>query len=249
MAVQQGAAQGAAADIPRVLVVEDDFHTAGVIRRCLVRAGFAVELSTSGLEALRWVEAAWPDLVVLNPRLPGDGGTAFQRLRACADVPVVMVSPLADEHERTWGLQMGADDFVPNPLSLDELVARVRSVLRRVRAFAEPEPGGLLVAGSLELDEATRRVRVRGAWQALTALEFRLLHFLTSHPCQVFRREQLLEQVWGYTIGDMSTVTVHVRRLREKIEADAAHPRFIVTVWGVGYRLDPSGGRGDRRHG
>jgi DNA-binding response OmpR family regulator len=192
-----------------------------------------------------WVERSWPDLVVLDPRLPGDDGFAFQRLRACSDVPVVMISPRGDEHERTWGLTLGADDFVPNPVSPEELVARVRSVLRRVgRAPAlvvvdieSPDP--------FQFDVVGRRVCVHGTWTALTALEFRLLAFLTGHPTQAFSREELLERVWGYTVGNLSTVTVHVRRLREKIEPDPAHPVFLVTVWGVGYRVDPSGGDAD----
>lgn len=243
MAVQQGANLSSAAS-PRVLVVESDTQTAAMARRCLERAGYTVEVTTSASQTLRWLQTWPPDLVVLDPRLPGEQRLSFERLRTCTDVPVVMISPLADEHERTWGLQLGADDYVPSPLCAEELVARVGSVLRRARPAPDRPTEGAAPA-AVVLDSAGRRVRVAGAWVALTSLEFRLLSFLTCHPGQAFRREELLEAVWGYAIGDQSTVTVHVRRLREKIEPDPAHPVFIVTLWGVGYRFDPSGGRGD----
>ncbi|MGI9033549.1 MAG: response regulator transcription factor [Acidimicrobiales bacterium] len=247
MAVQQRAHVLSAAG-SRVLVVESDAQTAAMARCCLERAGFSVEVSTSGPQALGWLERSWPELVVLDPRLPGEEHLSFQRLRACSDVPVVMISPLADNHERTWGLQLGADDYVPSPLCADELVARVRSVLRRVPPLAHLVTAEPMAPARLELDDASRRARVGDAWIALTTIEFRLLAFLASHPAQAFRREELLEAVWGYTVGDGSTVTVHVRRLREKVEPDPAHPVFIVTLWGVGYRFDPSGGADDGSH-
>jgi len=192
-------------------------------------------------EAMVWVEASWPDLVVLDPHLPSEGGTALEQVRARADVPVVMISPRGDAHERAWGLRLGADDFVPNPVLPEELVARVVSVLRRAGKDPVALIGGECLREPMALDPQGRRVRVLGTWVALTALEFRLLAFLAAHPAQPFPREVLLEQVWGYTVGNLSTVTVHVRRLREKIEPDPAQPAFLVTVWGVGYRLDPSG--------
>ena len=245
MAVQQGAAQDSGAVAPRLLVVESDAQTVAMARRCLVRAGFSVEVSTCMTQAMAWVERSWPDLVVLDPRLPGDDGLALQRLRARSDVPVVMISPRGDEHERSWGLTLGADDFVPTPVSPEELVARVRSVLRR----ASRAPTLVAVESErcdpLAFDVVGRRVCVLGTWTALTALEFRLLTFLAGHASQAFSREELLERVWGYTVGNLSTVTVHVRRLREKIEPDPAQPVFLVTVWGVGYRVDLSG-RGGR---
>ena len=231
--------------VPRVLVVESDAQTAAMAHGCLRRAGFAVQVSSSQGQAMSWVERSWPDLVVLDASLPGEDGLVFPRLRARTDVPVVMISPRGDEHERAWGLQQGADDFIPNPVWPDELVARVRGVLRRVRP-ASPLVEVRLPTRPLFLDPATRRVKVSGAWHTLTSIEFRLLEFLARFPDQTFRREELLEHVWGYTIGDVSTVTVHVRRLREKIEPDPAHPGFIVTVWGSGYRFDPSGDLGNR---
>lgn len=139
---------------------------------------------------------------MLDPRLPGGARFSFQRLRACSDVPVVMISPLADDQERTWGLQLGADDYVPSPLCADELVARVRSVLRRVRPLPHPDTVDPMTPARLELDDASRRVRVGDAWIALTAIEFRLFAFLAAHPAHAFRREELLEAVWGYTVGD-----------------------------------------------
>ncbi len=241
MAVQQSAAPDSGTAAPRLLVVESDAQIAAMAHRCLARAGFSVEVCSCIAQAMVWVERSWPDLVVLDPRLPGDDGFAFQRLRDCSDVPVVMISPRGDEHERTWGLTLGADDFVPNPVSPEELVARVRSVLRRVSrapALVAVETGS---PDPFQFDVVGRRVCILGTWMALTALEFRLLAFLTSHPTQAFSREELLERVWGYTVGNLSTVTVHVRRLREKIEPDPAHPVFLVTVWGVGYRVDLSG--------
>jgi len=244
MAVQQGAAEPPVTAAPRVLVAQSDAPTAAMAQRCLLRGGFSVEVTTSMAQAMVWVESSWPDLIVLDPHLPVDGTTAFQRVRAGAHVPVVMISPRGDAHERAWGLSLGADDFVPNPVSPDELVARVCSVLRRVGK--EPAPGDRNSPVRLGFDAAGRRVRVLGTWVALTALEFRLLAFLAAHPTQAYTREDLLEQVWGYTVGNLSTVTVHVRRLREKIEPDPAQPAFLVTVWGVGYRLDPSGGGVDQ---
>ncbi len=228
----------------RVLVIESDGPTAQMARRCLTRAGFAVEVSPSAVQAMDWIESSWADLVVLDPRLPGDDGLAFQRLKACSDVPVVMMSPRGDEHERTWGLRLGADDFVPSPVAPDELVARVHSVLRRTRAALAPAPVATDPSHALAFDIGGRRVRVDGVWVALTALEFRLLAFLAGHATRTFSREELLERVWGYTVGNLSTVTVHVRRLREKIEPDPAHPVLLVTVWGAGYRLDRSGRTG-----
>lgn len=244
MTVQRKAHAPSPAD--RVLVVESDASTATMARRGLERGGFCVEVSTSARQALDWLKRSWPELVVLNPRLPGGEHLSFERLRACSDVPVVMIGPLADNYERTWGLQLGADDYVPSPLCADELVARVRSVLRRARPLSRLVTAD--AAAPLELDDCSRRVRVGDNWTALTTIEFRLLAFLTLHPAQAFRREELLEAVWGYTVGDLSTVTVHVRRLREKIERDPAHPVFIVTLWGVGYRFDPSGGADDGSH-
>jgi DNA-binding response OmpR family regulator len=228
---------------PRVLLVEDDPTVAEVVARYLERDGFAVETVVDGNDAIDRVTDAAPDLMILDLMLPGlDGLEVFRRVRSFAPVPVIMLTARGDEHDRVMGLELGADDYVGKPFSPRELTARVKSVLRRAEgsSLATP-PGGakILSASGLEVDVAARDVRVDGKLAPLTAREFDLLVFLMQHPHQVFRREELLEHVWGYTFGDTSTVTVHVRRLREKIEADPGSPARIQTVWGVGYRFEP----------
>jgi DNA-binding response OmpR family regulator len=227
----------------RVLVVDDDPTVSDVVRRYLERAGLAVSHAADGQEALDAYDAQPPDLVVLDLMLPGiDGLEICRRLRARdGEVPVVMLTALGEEADRVVGLEVGADDYVTKPFSPRELVLRVQSVLRR--AAARPAPvGEVLTDGALAVDLARRIARLADRELALTVREFDLLVFLMRHPGRVFRREELLETVWGWTFGDQSTVTVHVRRLREKVEADPAHPRRIVTVWGVGYRYEVDGG-------
>ena len=231
----------------RVLVVDDDATVADVVRRYLERDGYAVQLAADGETALALAAEHRPDLVVLDLMLPGiDGLEVCRRLRATSDVPVVMLTALGEESDRVVGLQLGADDYVTKPFSPRELALRVASVLRRARAEpAEPAGPAVLRDGDLEVDAAGRRALRGGAELALTARELDLLVFLLRHPGQAFDRAFLLEHVWGWTFGDHSTVTVHVRRLREKIEDDPASPRRIATVWGVGYRYDPVGARVD----
>jgi DNA-binding response OmpR family regulator len=225
----------------RILVVDDDATVAEVVTRYLQREGHAVESVGDGHLALQRAAAQPPDLVVLDVMLPGiDGLEVCRRLRAMAPVAVIMLTARGEETDRITGLDRGADDYVTKPFSPRELTARVRSVLRRARAPLATESGGPLHAGDLEIDLPAHEVRLGGEVVSLTAREFELLVFLMRHPRQVFRREQLLEDVWGYTYGDTSTVTVHVRRLREKVEVDPAHPRLVQTVWGVGYRFDPA---------
>jgi len=224
----------------RVLVVDDDATVAEVVTRYLQREGYSVESVGDGQLALERAAADPPDLVVLDIMLPGiDGLEVCRRMRAMAPVAVIMLTARGDETDRVAGLDLGADDYVTKPFSPRELTARVRSVLRRVRAPSTVETGAPLSAGDLHVDLQAHEVRVRGSIVSLTAREFELLVFLMRHPRQVFRREQLLEDVWGYTYGDTSTVTVHVRRLREKVEVDPARPELVQTVWGVGYRFDP----------
>jgi DNA-binding response OmpR family regulator len=223
----------------RVLVVDDDSTVSDVVRRYLERAGFAVTLAADGHAALRAYEAERPDLVVLDLMLPGiDGLEVARRLRARPDeVPIVMLTALGEEADRVLGLQLGADDYVTKPFSPRELVLRVQSVLRRAGSRS-PAPPETLTDGDLEVDLARRVARRAGRELALTVREFDLLVFLMRHPGRAFKRSELLEQVWGWTFGDQSTVTVHMRRLREKIEEDPADPKRIVTVWGVGYRWE-----------
>jgi DNA-binding response OmpR family regulator len=227
---------------PRILVVEDDPTVAEVVARYLERDGFDVEAVEDGISALDKVAADPPDLMILDLMLPGlDGLEVFRRVRSFAPVPVIMLTARGDEHDRVMGLELGADDYVGKPFSPRELTARVKSVLRRAEGGSSVSAGAgqMLAASGLEIDLSSRDVRVAGQPVSLTVREFDLLVFLMQHPHQVFRREELLEHVWGYTFGDTSTVTVHVRRLREKIEADPSSPTRIQTVWGVGYRFQP----------
>jgi DNA-binding response OmpR family regulator len=224
-----------------VLVVEDDRTVAEVVTRYLEREGFAVESVGDGNEALARADAHLPDLVVLDIMLPGlDGLEVCRRLRSRAPIPVVMLTARGSEEDRVLGLELGADDYVSKPFSPRELTARVKAVLRRAGSpLGEVDSAGTLEFDGLQIDLGAREARVRGELATLTAREFELLAFLVGRPRQVFRRDELLEHVWGYTYGDTSTVTVHIRRLREKIEDDPSTPRRITTVWGVGYRFDP----------
>ena len=225
----------------RVLVVDDDATVSDVVRRYLERAGYAVTLAADGNAALAAYQRDQPDLVVLDLMLPGvDGLEVCRRLRTRDDgVPIIMLTALGTESDRVLGLELGADDYVTKPFSPRELVLRVQSVLRRTTAPAPAPDASLLVDGALVVDPARRVARLSGAPLALTIREFDLLVFLMRNPGRAFRRTELLEAVWGWTFGDHSTITVHVRRLREKVEADPAQPRRIVTVWGVGYRYEP----------
>jgi DNA-binding response OmpR family regulator len=229
----------------RVLVVDDDPTVAEVVARYLERDGFVVETSRDGRDALQRALADLPDLVVLDLMLPGlDGLQVCRRLRALAPVPVIMLTARGEESDRVIGLELGADDYVAKPFSPKELAARVRAVLRRARGPLAPPPSGqplVLVDGDLRVDVAAHEVRRGGDVVPLTAREFELRVFLMRHPRTAFRREDLLQQVWGTKYGDTSTITVHVRRLREKIEVDAAAPLRIATVWGVGYRWEGVG--------
>ncbi|MFJ5219904.1 response regulator transcription factor [Streptomyces sp. NPDC088354] len=233
----------------RVLVVDDDPTVAEVVTGYLVRAGFTVDRAADGHAALAVAAAARPDLVVLDLMLPGlDGLEVCRRIRAeHGEVPVVMLTARGDEDDRILGLEVGADDYVTKPFSPRELVLRVGSVLRRAGTRREaasgtdtgPGTGALLRSGPLTLDPAARRATRDGIELALTMREFELMAFFLQHPGRVLGREELMHRVWGWEFGDLSTVTVHVRRLREKIEDDPARPRLISTVWGVGYRFDP----------
>jgi DNA-binding response OmpR family regulator len=225
----------------RVLIVEDDPTVADVVTRYLEREGFAVESVADGRDAVARADAHLPDIVVLDIMLPGlDGLEVCRRLRARAPIPVVMLTARGSEEDRVLGLDLGADDYVSKPFSPRELTARVKAVLRRAGSqLDELDRGGSIEYDSLVIDLGAREARVRGELVTLTAREFELLAFLARRPRQVFRRDELLERVWGYTYGDTSTVTVHIRRLREKIEDDPSTPRRITTVWGVGYRFDP----------
>lgn len=221
----------------RILVVDDDPTVSEVVCSYLRSAGFIVEGASDGLSAVELAKRSHPDLVVLDRMLPGiDGLEVCRRIRAERAVPVIMLTALREEDDRIDGLEAGADDYLAKPFSPRELVLRVQSVLRR--SLAEFAPESTLDVGDFHLDVSSRRVTQHGSPLSLTIREFDLLAFLLKHPRQVFSREELLRAVWGWEFGDLSTVTVHVRRLREKIEHDAAHPNLLSTVWGVGYRFD-----------
>ncbi|NEM90975.1 response regulator transcription factor [Galbitalea soli] len=221
----------------RVLLVEDDATVAEVAASYLRAAGLLVTQATDGFAALRLLEQTPPDLIVLDRMLPGiDGVEVCRRVRAQGATPVILLTALGSEDDRIAGLEAGADDYLVKPFSPRELVLRVQSVLRRsITAFT---PEAAVTLGPFRLDPSARTASKNGAPLALTGREFELLEFFLKHPDQTFGRPELLAAVWGWTVGDLSTVTVHVRRLREKIEADLATPRHIATVWGVGYRFD-----------
>lgn len=230
----------------RVLVVDDDPTVAEVVTGYLLRAGYAVDRAADGHQALARAEAGRPDLVVLDLMLPGiDGLEVCRRLRGAGPGPgpaVVMLTAKGEESDRILGLELGADDYVTKPFSPRELVLRIQSVLRRHAAPPAPDAALPLRAGDLTLDPQARRA-FRGMRELpLTLREFDLLTFFARNPGTAFGREELMQQVWGWDFGDLSTVTVHVRRLREKVEDDPAAPKLISTVWGVGYRFDPAGG-------
>jgi two-component system response regulator ResD len=225
----------------RVLVVEDDPTVREVVERYLEREGIVVDAVSDGLAALEHAESCWPDLVVLDLMLPGlDGLEVCRRLRAHAPVPVIMLTARGDEDDRVMGLELGADDYIAKPFSPRELTLRVQAVLRRASGSLHAvQDQTRIIVGDLNIDVRGHDVFRAGEQISLTVREFDLLVYFASHPREVFRREELLETVWGFTYGDTATVTVHVRRLREKIEAEPAAPIHLTTVWGVGYRWDP----------
>lgn len=221
-----------------ILVVDDEATIREVVRRYLERDGFVVREAGDTYAALDVIEEAPPDLIVLDLMLPGlDGLSLTRQLRQRLHIPIIMLTAKGATGDRIQGLEIGADDYVVKPFSPQELVSRVRAVLRRTGEPAPPAQA--LEIGGLRIDPAARAVSGRGRTIALTAKEFDLLWFLARHPRQVFTRSQLLDNVWGREYyGDPSTVTVHIRRLREKIEVDPSQPRHILTVWGVGYRFE-----------
>ena len=227
-----------------ILVVDDEASVVEVVTLYLKREGFRVRQARTGREALHSLAERKPALVVLDLMLPEvDGLEILRQLRAdrTGGIPVIMLTARGQEVDRVYGLEMGADDYLTKPFSPIELVARVKAVLRRVRGVAGGQrEEARLSYGELEIDPVTHTLTVRGGPVELTATEFNLLWFMMSHPRQVFSRTQLLEKVWGFSdYVDPSTVTVHIRRLREKIERDPAGPQYLVTIWGVGYKFEP----------
>jgi DNA-binding response OmpR family regulator len=222
-----------------VLVVDDEPIVRDVVVRYLERDGFETLVAADGDVARALIEEREPSLVVLDVMLPGTDGLSLCRwIRGRSGLPVILLTARGEEADRIVGLELGADDYVTKPFSPRELAARVRTVLRRSDGNATPRQ--TIAFGEIELDGASREARRGDSLLQLTAKEFELLWFLASHPRHVFSRDQLMARVWGYESAvDTGTVTVHVRRLREKIEPDPGKPRHLRTVWGVGYRLDP----------
>jgi DNA-binding response OmpR family regulator len=220
-----------------VLVVDDEPIVREVVVRYLEREGYRTLEAGHGDDARALLERQSPDLVVLDVMLPGVDGLELCRwIRSSSELPVILLTARVDEADRIVGLELGADDYVTKPFSPRELTTRVKTVLRRVRAGRPPRER--ISVGLLELDAAKHEVRRNGDALSLTAKEFDLLWFLASNPNRVFSRDQLMYSVWGYSAAlDTGTVTVHVRRLREKLEDDPSHPELLETVWGVGYRF------------
>lgn len=222
-----------------ILVVDDEPTVREVIRRYLERDGYTVREAADGRSALDEIQSNPPDLVVLDLMLPGLDGLAITRqVRQKQATPIIMLTAKGETSDRIYGLDVGADDYLAKPFSPQELMSRIRAVLRRSTETTLPhEPP--VEFDQLRIEPDTRLVTVRGQEITLTAKEFDLLWFLARHPRQVFTRSQLLDHVWGYEfVGDSSTITVNIRRLREKIELDPSEPTHILTVWGVGYKFE-----------
>jgi DNA-binding response OmpR family regulator len=225
----------------KILIVEDEPSIAEVVSLYLKRSGFRVVITKDGREAQMVFEAENPDLIILDLMLPKIDGFELTRwLRDQSDVPIIMLTARRDEIDRIAGLEMGADDYVLKPFSPQEIVSRVRAVLRRTLASKDTNQEKPIVYPQITIEPQTRLVTVRDRELTLTAKEFDMLWMLAQHPRQVFTRDHILENVWGISdYIDPSTVTVHVRRLREKIESDPSNPEHILTDWGIGYKLEP----------
>ncbi|HUF53265.1 MAG TPA: response regulator transcription factor [Dehalococcoidia bacterium] len=224
----------------RILVVEDEPMVAEVVERYLRRDGYSVGVAHDGVTALSVFDEFQPDLVVLDIMLPGiDGMEICRRVRARSETPIIMLTARGEEMDKLLGLELGADDYVTKPFSPRELTARVKTVLRRTRQSNNVNSDSFRF-GDLSVNRNTREVKGARGPIALTAREFDLLIYLASHPGQVFSRDQLLDAVWDFEFpGDDTTVTVHMRRLRAKVEPDPSRPRHLKTVWGVGYKFEP----------
>ncbi|GGG85774.1 response regulator transcription factor [Paenibacillus radicis (ex Gao et al. 2016)] len=226
----------------RVLVADDDANITDVCRRYLEREGYFVLTARDGLEALELWSSQRPDLIVLDLMMPRkDGWQVCKEIRQTEDIPIIMLTARGEEQDRLMGLTLGADDYLTKPFSPRELVLRVRNILRRVRHI-QPAPSAAS-DHTIKYDDITihvgkRKVEVSGQVIDLTVTEFEMLHLLASHPDQVFSRNQILSKLWDFSYeGDTTTVTVHIRRLREKIEPNPSEPKYIKTVWGIGYKF------------
>ncbi|HHV63768.1 MAG TPA: response regulator transcription factor [Peptococcaceae bacterium] len=228
----------------KILIIEDDLSIAELQKDYLEVAGFTVKISPDGRKGLRDLQQDDYDLVILDIMLPGmDGLEILRQIRAEKDIPVLLVSAKKEEIDKIKGLSLGADDYITKPFSPGELVARVKAHLAKYERLTQrfsniPDSRQVLTIRGLKIDKASRRVFVNEAEVNLAQKEFELLHFLAQHPNRVFGREELFERIWGLdSLGDSATVTVHIARIREKIESDPSNPQYIETVWGAGYRF------------
>lgn len=230
-------------DRPHVLIVEDELAVRDVVRRYLEQEDYEVTVASDGPSGLAAARDLRPDLIVLDVMLPHMSGLQVcEELRETdrSDVPIIMLTALSETDERIAGLTSGADDYVAKPFSVKELTLRIGSVLRRSQTTAGPQPvGGVLVDGDLTLNPLSRETRKGNVVLPLTTREFDLLEYFLRHPHAVFSRDELLKHVWGWAFGDHSTVTVHVKRLRHKVERVPSDPQRLITVYGLGYRWDP----------
>jgi len=224
-----------------ILVVEDEPNIAEIVSLYLSRAGYIPAVISNGQQARESLENTLPDLLILDVMLPGLDGLSLTRwLRQRSNIPIILMTARGEEVDRISGLEMGADDYVVKPFSPQELVSRVKAVLRRTKPVDQESIKKILNYGDLVVDPKTRVVTLRGNNVTLTAREFDLLHLLVQHPRQVFTRDQLLDEIWGLSdYIDPGTVTFHIRRLREKIEKSPSDPEHLQTVWGVGYKFEP----------
>ncbi len=225
----------------KIMLVEDEPSIAEVVTLYLKRAGYQVMAFDDGAAALEQLKQKMPDLLILDLMVPNVDGYEITRwLRDRSDVPIIMLTARRSEADRIAGLEMGADDYVVKPFSPQELVSRVRAVFRRTHRGGEEQEEQTIDFGDLRIDPQTRLVHLQEKEISLTSKEYELLWHLANHPRQVFSRDQLLERIWGISdYIDPGTVTVHIRRLREKIEPDPSNPRHLLTVWGVGYKFEP----------
>jgi two-component system, OmpR family, response regulator VicR len=224
----------------KIMVVDDELELAELIKDYLEEEKYSVIISTDGKEAIELFRLHQPQLVVLDIMLPGlDGMEVCRTLRSESNVPIIMLSAKKAEVDKILGLGLGADDYVVKPFSPSEVVARVKAQLRRFNMFSPSDHKELRRFGELEIDMKGYTVRINGIPIEFSAKEFEVLRFLALHAGQVLTREQVFENVWGYNdFGDLNTVTVHIKKIREKIESDLSNPQYIKTVWGVGYRFD-----------
>ncbi|ARK29836.1 response regulator transcription factor [Halalkalibacter krulwichiae] len=226
-----------------ILIVEDEKEIGELVRDYLTANGFHTVLAHDGDEGIKQFKKVSPILVVLDVMLPKVSGIDVCRtIRASSNIPIIMISAKKSETDKIIGLGIGADDYIAKPFSPGELVARIKAQLRRYKEFAsQPIESNTLKVGELEVDEKGFNVTISGNKIELSAKEFQLLHYLAKNRGQVFSKTQLFEQVWGYeSYGDLNTVTVYIRKIREKIEGNPSDPKYIVTVWGVGYKFEGS---------